>query len=81
MVNKMRVCDYIADRLAFYGVKRVYGIMGGGAATLNDGFIKNPDIDAVIISSSTPFHADYAIAAAKEGKAIFCEKKFAFLKC
>jgi len=36
--------------------------------------IKNPDIDAVIISSSTPFHADYAIAAAKEGKAIFCEK-------
>jgi myo-inositol 2-dehydrogenase/D-chiro-inositol 1-dehydrogenase len=36
--------------------------------------IKHPDIDAVIISSATPFHADYAIAAAKEGKAIFCEK-------
>lgn len=39
-----------------------------------DLIIKNTDIDAVIISSSTPFHADYAIAAAKEGKAIFCEK-------
>jgi myo-inositol 2-dehydrogenase / D-chiro-inositol 1-dehydrogenase len=32
------------------------------------------DIDAVIIASSTDTHADLAIAAARAGKAIFCEK-------
>lgn len=31
-------------------------------------------VDAVIIASSTDTHADLAIAAAKAGKAIFCEK-------
>lgn len=34
----------------------------------------DPEIDAVIIASSTDTHADLAIAAAKAGKAIFCEK-------
>src|ERR1051326_9060411 len=34
----------------------------------------DPDVDAVIIASSTDTHADLAIAAAKAGKAIFCEK-------
>ena len=33
-----------------------------------------PDVDAVIIASSTDTHADLAIAAARAGKAIFCEK-------
>src|SRR5688572_10324931 len=32
------------------------------------------NVDAVIIASSTDTHADLAIAAAKAGKAIFCEK-------
>ena len=32
------------------------------------------DVDAVIIASSTDTHADLAIAAARAGKAIFCEK-------
>jgi acetolactate synthase-1/2/3 large subunit len=36
----MRVCDWIADYLKSIGVKRVHGLMGGGAAGLNDGFIK-----------------------------------------
>lgn len=37
----MRVCDYIAKTLhEHYGVERVYGLMGGGASGLNDGFIK-----------------------------------------
>jgi len=39
------------------------------AAALGD-----PQVDAVIIASSTDTHADLAIAAAKAGKAIFCEK-------
>lgn len=34
----------------------------------------DPQVDAVIIASSTDTHADLAIAAARAGKAIFCEK-------
>lgn len=36
----MRVADWIANYLKSIGVKRVHGLMGGGAAGLNDGFIK-----------------------------------------
>jgi myo-inositol 2-dehydrogenase/D-chiro-inositol 1-dehydrogenase len=36
--------------------------------------LSDPEIDAVVIASSTDTHADLAIAAAKAGKAIFCEK-------
>lgn len=36
--------------------------------------IKHPDIDAIMVCSSTATHADFTIAAAKEGKHIFCEK-------
>jgi len=34
----------------------------------------DPDVDAVIIASSTDTHADLIEAAAKSGKAVFCEK-------
>ncbi len=36
--------------------------------------LKNPEIDAVLICSSTDTHADIACEAAKAGKHIFCEK-------
>jgi len=36
--------------------------------------LADPEVDAVIIASSTDTHADLAIAAAQAGKAIFCEK-------
>ncbi|HWA26616.1 MAG TPA: inositol 2-dehydrogenase [Lacunisphaera sp.] len=36
--------------------------------------LADPTVDAVLIASSTDTHADLAIAAAKAGKAIFCEK-------
>lgn len=36
--------------------------------------LADPKVDAVIIASSTDTHADLAIAAARAGKAIFCEK-------
>ncbi len=36
--------------------------------------LADPDVDAVIIASSTDTHAELAIAAARAGKAIFCEK-------
>jgi len=54
-----------ADKLACkYGAKRV-----DERTALAD-----PDIDAVIIASSTDTHARLIIAAADAGKAIFCEK-------
>lgn len=40
----MRVCDYIVQYLENMGVKTVYGLMGGGASGLNDGFIKSKHI-------------------------------------
>lgn len=43
----MRVSDYIAQRLAKIGIKYVYGLMGGGAAGLNDGFIKEKQINYI----------------------------------
>lgn len=46
-----------------------------GARVTNVGTaLGDPAVDAVIIASSTDTHADLAIAAAKAGKAIFCEK-------
>jgi myo-inositol 2-dehydrogenase/D-chiro-inositol 1-dehydrogenase len=36
--------------------------------------LADKNVDAVIIASSTDTHADLAIAAARAGKAIFCEK-------
>ncbi len=36
--------------------------------------LENPEIDAVIISSPSSTHSEYAIQSAKAGKAIFCEK-------
>lgn len=43
----MRVCDWIADHLHKSGIRRVYGLMGGGAAGLNDGFIKHGGLEYV----------------------------------
>lgn len=36
--------------------------------------LRDKEVDAVIIASSTDTHADLAVASAKAGKAIFCEK-------
>ncbi|MDK2811693.1 MAG: myo-inositol 2-dehydrogenase / D-chiro-inositol 1-dehydrogenase [Petroclostridium sp.] len=36
--------------------------------------LNNPDIDAVVICSSTDTHARFTIEAAKAGKHVFCEK-------
>lgn len=43
----MRVCDWIAEYLHSIGVERVHGLMGGGASGLNDGFIKNGNINYI----------------------------------
>lgn len=43
----MRVSDWIANFLYDRGVERVHGLMGGGAAGLNDGFIKHGKIQYI----------------------------------
>jgi len=43
----MRVCDFIAEFLYEYGVRHIYGLMGGGASGINDGFIKHGKIEYV----------------------------------
>ncbi len=46
----------------------------GAQATDTTTALDDPEVDAVLIASSTDTHADLAIAAARAGKAIFCEK-------
>ena len=58
----MRASDYIASRLEELKIKRVYGLMGGGAACLNDAFIKNKYIDYIC------FHHEQGAANAAIGE-------------
>jgi myo-inositol 2-dehydrogenase / D-chiro-inositol 1-dehydrogenase len=46
----------------------------GAAVSDTASALADPEVGAVIIASSTDTHADLVIAAAKAGKAIFCEK-------
>jgi myo-inositol 2-dehydrogenase / D-chiro-inositol 1-dehydrogenase len=46
----------------------------GAAVATQDSALADPAIDAVVIASSTNTHADLVEAAARAGKAIFCEK-------
>ena len=59
----------IADKLA--------AVYGSESTTDCLGAIRRDDVDIVAITSPTPTHADYIIAAAEAGKHIFCEKPFA----
>ena len=53
-------------------VAGMYGI--GNVSSSHTDIISNPDIEAVIICSSTDTHAKYIVEASKAGKHIFCEK-------
>lgn len=46
----------------------------GAAASSTEAALSDPQVGAVLIASSTDTHADLVIAAARAGKAIFCEK-------
>jgi myo-inositol 2-dehydrogenase / D-chiro-inositol 1-dehydrogenase len=50
------------------------GRYGARAATDVDAVLSSPEIDAVLIASSTDTHADFIERAAAAGKAILCEK-------
>ena len=47
--------------------------LGARQAAAEEAF-SDPQVDAVLIASSTGSHADLSVAAARAGKAIFCEK-------
>lgn len=67
----------------------VYSVTGAGAARVREelgcetegtleGLLAREDVDAVLIASPNVFHPEQAIAAARAGKHIFCEKPLAF---
>ena len=59
----IKVSDYIAGRLADYGIRHVFMITGGGAMHLNDSLGKEPRIQYVCN------HHEQACAIAAEGYA------------
>ena len=59
----MKVNDYIAKRLNEHGITKVYGLVGGSTAGLNDGFINNPDIEFIA------FHHEQGAGHAAVGSA------------
>ncbi len=61
--------DVIGDWIYQYGIEHK---TGNHLDILND-----PEVDAVLICSSTDTHAQFIIDAAKAGKHIFCEKPIA----
>ncbi|MGX1173695.1 acetolactate synthase-1/2/3 large subunit [Pseudomonas sp. R151218B TE3479] len=48
MSTKMRVADYIMNRLAELGIKQVYFLPGGGAMHLNDALGRHPDLEPIL---------------------------------
>lgn len=42
---QVNVADYIAEFLNQMNINKVHGLMGGGASGLNDGFIRNSDVE------------------------------------
>jgi len=59
----VRVCDYIANRLSTLGITKVYGLVGGSTAGINDGFISHPYIDFI------SFHHEQGAGHAAVGSA------------
>jgi myo-inositol 2-dehydrogenase/D-chiro-inositol 1-dehydrogenase len=53
---------------------RTLAVRHGARVASVEEALADPNVDAAIIASSTDTHADLAIAAARAGKAIFCEK-------
>ena len=62
------VCDIVEDAAV-----ELAGRCGGRAASVEQ-TLKDEDVDAVVIASSTDTHAELIEQAAAAGKAIFCEK-------
>jgi myo-inositol 2-dehydrogenase / D-chiro-inositol 1-dehydrogenase len=50
---------------------------GAIATTSGEAVLEHPEVDAILIASPTDRHAEQIVAAARAGKAIFCEKPVA----
>lgn len=48
MSKKMRVADYVMNRLAELGIKQVYFLPGGGAMHLNDALGRHPELEPIL---------------------------------
>lgn len=59
----MKVNDYIAKTLVELGVTKVYGLVGGSTAGLNDGFISHPQVEFIA------FHHEQGAGHAAVGSA------------
>lgn len=46
----------------------------GAVVASTDSVLGDPEVNAIVIATPTPTHADLIIAAARTGKAVFCEK-------
>ena len=66
------VCVTDVNEAAARKLAETYGIPRYGADFRM--IIDDPDIDAVLVCSPTPTHADIAMAAMQAGKDVFCEK-------
>ncbi len=66
------VCDPIED--AAKALAEPHGART--SADANDAFTSD-DVDAVVIGSPTPLHAEHVLAATRAGKAVLCEKPVA----
>ncbi|MBP2447705.1 inositol 2-dehydrogenase [Rhizobium leguminosarum] len=63
---------YVAD--AFRATAEALAAQTGAEVADSEDIIKSPAVDAILIATPTPSHADLIEAASKAGKAILCEK-------
>ena len=55
-----RLADYVADRIAQFGITHAFLVTGGGAMHLNDAVARNKNLTAIC------FHHEQAAAMAAE---------------
>ncbi len=66
MTSKMRVGDYIAERLGDFGIRHCFLVTGGGAMHLNDAFGREKRFSLI------PTHHEQSAAMAAESYARYC---------
>ena len=67
--NLVCVYDIVADSATAVATKHNANVASSASAAITD-----PNVEAVLIATSTDTHADYIKMAAEAGKAILCEK-------